>query len=142
LPGVSTWYLATTLPAPGSRAASASPFPAADLAEVVRLYGLRAWVEHGYKQVKQELGWADFQVRSDRAIRRHWTLVCCAFSFCWHAGQARMAQAGGPAPPATTPPPAEQTAARGAQQRLDPDRRRRASRHRSVVAAGTTAGPR
>src|SRR5205085_5358773 len=83
LPGVSTWYLATTLPAPGSRAASASPFPAADLAEVVRLYGLRAWVEHGYKQVKQELGWADFQVRADRAIRRHWSLVCCAFSFCW-----------------------------------------------------------
>src|SRR5206468_9086168 len=85
LPGVSTWYLATTLPAPGSRAASASPFPAADLAEVVRLYGLRAWVEHGYKQVKQELGWADFQVRADRAIRRHWSLVCCAFSFCWRA---------------------------------------------------------
>jgi hypothetical protein len=24
-----------------------------------------------YKQVKQELGWADFMVRSDRAIRRH-----------------------------------------------------------------------
>jgi hypothetical protein len=51
----------------------------------VRLYGLRNWVEQGYKQVKGELGWADFQVRSDRAIRRHWTLVCCAFSFCWQA---------------------------------------------------------
>jgi hypothetical protein len=55
------------------------------LAEVVRLYGLRNWVEQGYKQVKGELGWADFQVRSDRAIRRHWTLVCCAFSFRWQA---------------------------------------------------------
>jgi hypothetical protein len=52
---------------------------------VVRLYGLRNWVEQGYKQVKGELGWADFQVRTDRAIRRHWTLVCCAFSFCWQA---------------------------------------------------------
>ena len=51
----------------------------------MRLYGLRNWVEQGYKQVKGELGWADFQVRSDRAIRRHWTLVCCAFSFCWQA---------------------------------------------------------
>jgi hypothetical protein len=50
---------------------------------VVRLYGLRNWIEHGYKQVKDELGWADFMVRSDQAIRRHWTLVCCAFSFCW-----------------------------------------------------------
>jgi hypothetical protein len=43
----------------------------ANLAEVVRLYGLRNWVEQGYKQVKGEPGWADFQVRSDRAIRRH-----------------------------------------------------------------------
>ena len=41
----------------------------ADLAEVVRLYGLRNWVEQSYKQVKVELGWADFQVRSDLAIR-------------------------------------------------------------------------
>lgn len=24
-------------------------------------------------------------MRSDLAIRRHWALVCCAFSFCWHA---------------------------------------------------------
>jgi hypothetical protein len=51
----------------------------------VRLYGLRQWVEQSYKHVKQELGWADFEVRSDRAIRRHWYLVCCAFTFCWWA---------------------------------------------------------
>ena len=31
-----------------------------------------------------ELGWADFQVRSDIAIR-HQALVNCAFSFCWAA---------------------------------------------------------
>ena len=64
------------------------PRPAADLAEIVRLYGLRNWVEQGYKQVKGELGWADFQVRIDRAIRRHWALVCCAFSLLL-AGLAR-----------------------------------------------------
>ncbi|MEV7872590.1 hypothetical protein AB0P17_42270 [Streptomyces sp. NPDC088124] len=57
--------------------------PPADLAEIVRLYGPRPWIEQSYKQVKDELGWADFQVRSDRAIRRHQTLVNCAFSFCW-----------------------------------------------------------
>ena len=85
LPAVSTWYLATNLPRPGSpHSAEGAPAPA-DLAEVVRLYGLRNWVEQGYKQVKAELGWADFMVRSDRAIRRHWTLVCCAFSVCWRA---------------------------------------------------------
>src|SRR5262249_4161108 len=41
--------------------------------------------EQSYKQVKDELGWADFQVRSDAAIRRHQALVNCAFSFCWDA---------------------------------------------------------
>ncbi len=84
LPAASTWYLVTNLPVPGTTRAAAHPgLPPADLEEVVRLYGLRQWVEQGYKQVKQELGWADFQVRSDRAIRRHWALVCCAFAFCW-----------------------------------------------------------
>jgi hypothetical protein len=33
----------------------------------VRLYGLRAWIERGYRQVKDELGWAGFRVCSDRA---------------------------------------------------------------------------
>ncbi|MFE7709370.1 hypothetical protein ACFU6I_27065 [Streptomyces sp. NPDC057486] len=78
-----TWYLATNLPRPDAPHASTSPHPPADLAEIVRLYGLRPWIEQSYKQIKDELGWADFQVRSDRAIRRHQTLVNCAFSFCW-----------------------------------------------------------
>jgi hypothetical protein len=80
-----TWVLLTNLPPPGSRRAAEGPLAPADLAEVVHLYGLRNWVEQGYKQVKHELGWADFMVRSDRAIRRHWHLVCCAFAFCWRA---------------------------------------------------------
>ncbi|MCF1592606.1 hypothetical protein L0P92_03345 [Streptomyces muensis] len=49
----------------------------------MRLYGLRSWIEQSYKQIKDELGWADFQVRSDRAIHCHQALVNCAFSFCW-----------------------------------------------------------
>jgi hypothetical protein len=40
LPGHSTWYLLTNLPRPASRRAQQ-----ANLAEVVRLYGLRNWVE-------------------------------------------------------------------------------------------------
>ena len=83
LPSERTWYLATNLPAPGSPQAEKWPLPPADLAEVLRLYGLRNWVEQSYKQAKGQLGWADFQVRKDRAIRRHWELVCCAFCFCW-----------------------------------------------------------
>jgi hypothetical protein len=86
LPEKATWYLATDLPRPGSPRAAESAYPVADLGEIVRIYGVRAWVEQGYKQVKDELGWADFQVRSDAAIRRHQSLVNCAFSFCWEAG--------------------------------------------------------
>nr|WP_255922423.1 hypothetical protein [Streptomyces humicola] len=83
LPAKATWYLATDLPRPGSPRAAESPYPPAGLAEIVRIYGLRHWVEQSYTQVKDELGCADFQVRSDTAIRRHQTLVNCAFSFCW-----------------------------------------------------------
>ena len=83
LPAQSTWYLATDLPRPGGPRAAESPIQPADLTEIVRIYGLRHWIEQSYKQIKDELGWADFQVRSDTAIRRHQTLVNCAFSFCW-----------------------------------------------------------
>jgi len=86
LPEMATWYLATTL-----------PLPEADLAEIVRLYGLRNWVEQAYKQVKHSLGWSQYQVRSDHAMRRHWALVQCAFAFCW------WAESHGPT--AATPPP-------------------------------------
>ncbi|MEU7864261.1 hypothetical protein [Nonomuraea sp. NPDC049141] len=58
LPDKATWYLATNLPRPGGPRVAESPHPPADLAELVRLYGLRHWVEQGYKQVKDELGWA------------------------------------------------------------------------------------
>ena len=85
LPDNSTWYLATNLPRPGGpHDTDGSQHEAADLTEVVRLYGIRNWIEQSYKQVKDELGWADFQVRSAKAISRHQTLVNCAFSFCWN----------------------------------------------------------
>ena len=84
LPDKATWYLATNLPRPGGpHDTPDSLHEPADLTEVVRLYGIRHWIEQSYKQVKDELGWADFQVRSDTGIRRHQTLVHCAFSFCW-----------------------------------------------------------
>jgi hypothetical protein len=94
LPDKATWYLVTNLARPGGPREDDSPWPAAGLAEITRIYGLRHWVEQSYKQVKDELGWADFQVRSDIAIRRHQVLVNCAFSFCWSAG---------PAPPGPAP---------------------------------------
>jgi hypothetical protein len=125
---MSTWYLLTNLPRPASRRAQQ-----ANLAEIVRLYGLRNWVEQGDKQVKGELGWADFQVRSDRAIRRHWTLVCCAFSFCWQAFLAEHPDgADQPAPNS----PAVTTVAGGA----EPTGHRRRTRRQELVAGGLAGG--
>jgi SRSO17 transposase len=46
LPALSTWYLLTNLPRPGSPRTATSPLAPADLAECVRLYGLRLWVEN------------------------------------------------------------------------------------------------
>ena len=126
LPGHSSWYLLTNLPRPATRRAQQ-----ADLADIVRLYGLRNWVEQGYKQVKGELGWADFQVRSDRAIRRHWALVCCAFSFCWQAFLAED-----PAQPAPPDPQAAAVAARGA----EANRHRRRTGRQELLAGGVAGG--
>ncbi len=69
LPVGSTWYLLIDRPParPARRhVAIHLPDPRRG-----RLYTLRTWVEQGYKQVAQELGWADWQVRTNRAIRRH-----------------------------------------------------------------------
>ena len=44
----------------------------ADLAEVVRLYGLRNWVEQGYKQVKGKLGWRPSGARARWPCGRCW----------------------------------------------------------------------
>src|SRR5690349_20321145 len=128
LPGKATWYLATNLPRPGGPREADSDHPAADLAEVVRIYGIRHWVEQGYKQVKDELGWADFQVRSDIAIRRHQVLVTCAFSFCWATWFADHPPHHDNMAPQPEPGRGERGAAR----------RRCAS---AVLAAGATRGP-
>src|SRR6266581_4115663 len=50
LPKLTTWYLLCNLPRPTGRRAQQ-----AQLAEIVAMYGLRNWVEQGYKQVKDEL---------------------------------------------------------------------------------------
>ena len=44
--------------------------------EVALLYARRVVIEQAYREVKQHLGWAEYQVRSSVAIQRHWALVC------------------------------------------------------------------
>ncbi len=130
LPPKATWYLVTNLPRPGGPREADSPHPAAGLAEIVRIYSIRNWIEQSCKQVKDELGWADFQVRSDLAIRRHQALVNCAFSFCWAAWFGDH-----PAPPQPAAPQPE------------PGRGERGAAHpraaaSAILAAGTAHGPR
>jgi SRSO17 transposase len=84
LPDLTTWYLVTNISSPSESIGGEALFPPANLEEIIRLYGLRTWVEQSYKHVKHALGWSQYQVRSDQAIRRHWQPVCCAFSFCWY----------------------------------------------------------
>lgn len=135
LPANSTWYLVTNLAAPDSRRArEESLFEAADLCEVVRIYGLRQWVEQSYKQVKGELGFSDFQVRRDHAIRRHWELVFCAFSFCWWAytQEERERAFTDPPPPGIKNVPEE----------AGEKRTQRRGGDSSVMASGATASTR
>jgi hypothetical protein len=73
-----------------------------------------------------------YLLTSDRAIRRHWTLVCCAFSFCWQAFLADHPTL--PTPPglqADTP-----SAARGAQA----TGHRRRTRRQVLLAGGVAGG--
>ena len=96
----------------------------------MRIYGIRNRIEQGYNQVNDELGWADFQVRSDTAIRRHHILVDCAFSFC----RDSYAQA--------PPQDADQTSpARAAQPDREGDWKTRTSAHR-LLAPSTAASTR
>jgi len=44
LPDKATWYLVTSLPRPGGPREADSDHPAADLAEIVRIYGIRNWI--------------------------------------------------------------------------------------------------
>jgi len=134
LPDLTTWYLVTNLPASSG---TDSPWPAAGLEEVIRLYGLRMWVEQSYKQVKHALGWSQYQVRSDTAIRRHWQLVWCAFSFCWyHASASPGGEAREPSEPAVPLSSSPPTNAEGTGKKNRGGKRNSATGHLASSATG------
>jgi hypothetical protein len=66
----SAWFMAANLTLAG-----------ADAAGACRICRLRDRAGHSCKPATHELGWADFQVRSEQAIVRHWQLVMPAFTF-------------------------------------------------------------
>ncbi len=44
------------------------------------LYGLRTWVEYGFRQCKQELGWTDYRFINFQHIERWWELIFCVYT--------------------------------------------------------------
>ena len=43
------------------------------------LYGLRTWVEYGFRQCKQELGWTDYRLTKFSQIEKWWELIMSAY---------------------------------------------------------------
>lgn len=43
------------------------------------LYGLRTWVEYGFRQCKQELGWTDDRFTNFNEIHKWWEIIFCAY---------------------------------------------------------------
>ena len=43
------------------------------------LYGLRTWVEYGFRQCKQELGWTDYRFTEFSKINRWWEIIFSAY---------------------------------------------------------------
>ncbi len=43
------------------------------------LYGLRTWVEYGFRQCKQELGWTDYRFTDFNEINKWWSIIFCVY---------------------------------------------------------------
>jgi len=102
LPPETTWHLMTNLPGKIERS-------------VGNTFGLRTWIEYGFKHAKDELGWADYRLTDAHSIARWWELVMCAYLLvslqapALAVAPAASADAPAPAPapaPAVGPPAA------------------------------------
>src|SRR5260221_6775929 len=67
LPPETTWDLMTNLPGMIE-------------STVGNTFGLRTWIEYGFKHAKDDLGWADYRVTAAAAIERWWELVMSAYT--------------------------------------------------------------
>ncbi len=67
LPPETTWNLMTNLPREIART-------------VGNTFGLRTWVEYGFKHAKDDLGWVDYRLTDYASIERWWELVMSAYT--------------------------------------------------------------
>lgn len=68
LPDNSTWHVMSHLQDPQEH-----------FDQIGNLYGLRTWIEYGFKQCKDQLGWADYRVTHYAQIERWWEMVSSAY---------------------------------------------------------------
>ena len=68
IPDNGTWLVMTKIPGINSK-------------DVGGIYKIRAWEENGFKNSKNELGWADFRVTNYPQIQKWWELVMCAYLY-------------------------------------------------------------
>jgi SRSO17 transposase len=47
--------------------------------QIGNLYGLRTWVEYGFRQCKQELGWTDYRFTNFSEINKWWEIIFSAY---------------------------------------------------------------
>lgn len=68
----STWFVMTKI-------------PQLKYKEVGGIYKVRAYIEQGFRNSKNELGWADFRLTKYADIQKWWELVMCAYLMvCLH----------------------------------------------------------
>ena len=118
----STGYLATS-----------RPLSAATAEQVSEISRLRDWIEQYDKPAKHELGWADYQMRPERASVRHWHLVMLAFTFRLLVGAL---------PPPTTAAPITALPSATPEQAAGEKMRHRVRRRRGAGRLGRHAAPR
>jgi SRSO17 transposase len=52
------------------------------------LYGLRTWVEYGFRQCKQELGWTHYRFTNFQEIEKWWEIIFSAYWMICSSSQA------------------------------------------------------
>lgn len=67
-----TWFVMTRI-------------PSIKYNEVGEIYGIRTWIEYGFRQCKNELGWQDWRVTRYEQIQKWWEMVMSTYlMICLH----------------------------------------------------------
>jgi DDE superfamily endonuclease len=94
LPPESTWYIMTNVEGKIQKTEG-------------NTYGLRTWIEYGFKHAKNELGWTDYRVTDFASIERWWETVSSAYLLvslqCPHTQMPSEGAASPQAAPADVP---------------------------------------